>query len=64
MPALSFAMFLAGKWLNRWRPDVFPAWTYLAPGMLFIILVIFHLLRFLLAPGINSDDNPGPTGKP
>jgi hypothetical protein len=39
---------LAGKWLNHWFPDLVPAWVFLAPGILFVIFVIAHLLRFIL----------------
>jgi hypothetical protein len=46
--AVLAAPALAGKWGNHLRPDVVPAWVFLAPGLLFIILVIATLLRFIL----------------
>jgi hypothetical protein len=47
---------LAGKWVNHWRPDLVPAWLFLAPGLLFCIFVVLHLLRFILrAPRIDSE---------
>jgi hypothetical protein len=39
---------LAGKWLNHFHPNLVPAVAYLAPALLFILLVILHLLRFIL----------------
>ena len=39
---------LAGKWVNHWSPDLVPAWAFLTPGLLFILFIIGHLLRFIL----------------
>jgi hypothetical protein len=47
---------LVGKWLNHWRPDLVPAWVFLAPGVLFCVFVILHLLRFVIrAPRVDSE---------
>ena len=47
---------LARKWVNHWRPELVPAWLYLAPALLFCIFVVLHLLRFILrAPRIDSE---------
>ena len=39
---------LVGKWLNHARPDLVPAWVFLAPGVVFCVFVILHLLQFVL----------------
>jgi len=39
---------LVGKWVNHWRPDLVPAWLFLAPGLLFCLFFVLHLLRFIL----------------
>jgi voltage-gated potassium channel len=47
---------LAGKWLNHFRPDLVPAWIFLAPALLFFMFVVMHLLRFILrAPRVDSE---------
>lgn len=47
---------LAGKWVNHWRPDLVPAWLFLAPGLIFCLFVVLNLLRFILrAPRVNSE---------
>jgi hypothetical protein len=47
---------LIGKWVNHWRPDLVPTWLYVAPGLIFCIFVVLHLLRFILrAPRVNSE---------
>jgi hypothetical protein len=47
---------LAGKWLNRWRPDLVPSEVFLCTGLVFIAFVVAHLLRFILrAPKVNSE---------
>jgi len=47
---------LVGKWVNHWRPDLVPVWLFLAPGLLFCLFVVLHLLRFILrAPRIDSE---------
>lgn len=39
---------LVGKWLNHWRPDVMPPEIFLGAGLLFVLFVVLHLLRFIL----------------
>ncbi len=47
---------LLGKWLNHWQPDLVPDWTFLLPGVAFVIFVVGHLLHFILrAPRVNSE---------
>jgi hypothetical protein len=47
---------VAGKWVNHWRPDLVPAWLFLAPGLLFCIYAVLLLLRFILrAPRVDSE---------
>jgi voltage-gated potassium channel len=35
------------KWMNHFHPALFHPWMFLAPGLLFILLVVFYLLRFI-----------------
>jgi hypothetical protein len=47
---------LVCRWLNHLHPEFMPAWVFLLFGLLFVMYVIFHLLRFvLLAPRIDSE---------
>jgi len=47
---------LVGKWVNHWRPDLVPVWLFLAPGLIFCVFVVLHLLRFILrAARVNSE---------
>ncbi len=47
---------IVGKWLNHWRPDLVPAWLFLAPALVFCVFVVWHLLRFILsAPRVDSE---------
>jgi hypothetical protein len=47
---------LIGKWLDHWQPDLVPDWSFLVPGVLFVIFVVGHLLHFILrAPQVNSE---------
>jgi hypothetical protein len=47
---------LVGKWVNHWRPDLVPPWIFLAPGLLFCVFVVLHLLQFILrAPRVDSE---------
>jgi len=39
---------LAGKWLNHYRPDLASPLVFLVPGLLFILMVLAQLLRFIL----------------
>lgn len=47
---------VAGRWLNHWRPDLVPSEVFLWTGLIFIVFVVVHLLRFILrAPQVNSE---------
>ena len=47
---------LVGKWINHWRPDLMPPEVFLGAGLLFVLFVVLHLLRFILrAPRIDSE---------
>lgn len=47
---------LVGKWLNHWQPTLVPAWMFLVPAVLFLLLLVGQLLRFILgAPRVNSE---------
>lgn len=44
------------KWLNHFRPELFPAHISLALGLVFLAFVIIHILRFvLLSRRVNSE---------
>ncbi len=40
---------LTGRWINHFRPDFMPPELFLIGGILFVLFVIVHLLRFVLA---------------
>ena len=47
---------LAGRWIHHFRPDVMPPELFLIGGMLFVLFVIIHLLRFVLtADGVDTE---------
>jgi hypothetical protein len=47
---------LVCKWVNHFRPDLAPAWTFLAPGLVFLLFLIGHMLRYILtASRIDSE---------
>ncbi len=47
---------LVGKWVSHFHPSLVPPAAFLAPGLLFLLFVILHLLRFILrAPRIDSE---------
>jgi hypothetical protein len=47
---------LVGKWVNHWQPALVPDWMFLAPGILFLVLLLTQVLRFILrAPRVNSE---------
>lgn len=47
---------LIGKWVNHWQPELVPDWTFLLPGVLFVVFLVGHLLRFILrSPHVNSE---------
>jgi voltage-gated potassium channel len=39
---------LVGKWVNHWWPALVPDWMYLVPAVLFMVLLLGQLLRFIL----------------
>jgi hypothetical protein len=44
---LTFAA-LAGRWIHHFRPDLMPPAVFLVSGILSVLFVIIHLLRFVL----------------
>lgn len=47
---------LLAKWLNQIRPDLVPAWWFLAGGLGFCAVVIWRLLRFVLhSPKVSNE---------
>ena len=47
---------LVAKWVEHFQPDLMPAWTFQAAGILFMVFVVTHLLRFILrAPRVDSE---------
>jgi len=45
-----------GKWINHFRPDLFPVEITLVASLLFVAFVVVHLLRFTLrAPRVNVE---------
>jgi hypothetical protein len=47
---------LAGKWIDHWRPDLVPDGWFLAPAVLFVMLLFGQILRFILrAPRVDSE---------
>lgn len=47
---------LVGKWVNHWQPTLVPAWMFLVPAVLFMLLLFGQILRFILrAPRVNSE---------
>src|SRR6266516_4675516 len=47
---------LAGRWINNFRPDLVPPAVFLVGGLILIIFVVGHLLRFVLrAPVVTTD---------
>jgi len=47
---------LVGKWISHWRPDLMPPEVFLGAGLLFVLFVVMHLLRFILrAPRVDSE---------
>jgi hypothetical protein len=39
---------LIGRWMHHFRPDLMPPEVFLICGILFVLFVIIHLLRFVL----------------
>jgi hypothetical protein len=47
---------LIGKWLDHWQPDLVPDWTFLVPGIMFLVYVVGQLLRFIFhSPRVNNE---------
>ena len=47
---------IAGRWINNFRPDLVPPAVFLVGGLILIIFVVGHLLRFVLrAPVVTTD---------
>ena len=47
---------IAGRWINHFRPDLVPPAVFLVGGLILIIFVVAHLLRFVLrAPSVNTE---------
>src|SRR5256886_17370759 len=39
---------VGGRWINHFRPDLVPPAVFLVGGLILIIFVVGHLLRFVL----------------
>src|SRR5207253_2782199 len=47
---------VGGRWINHFRPDLVPPAVFLVAGLVLIIFVVGHLLRFVLrAPSVNAE---------
>jgi len=47
---------IAGRWINHFRPDLVPPAVFLVGGLILIIFVVAHLLRFILrAPSVTTE---------
>ena len=47
---------VGGRWINHVRPDLVPPAVFLVGGLVLIIFVVAHLLRFVLrAPSVNVE---------
>src|SRR6266704_655458 len=47
---------VGGRWINHFRPDLVPPAVFLVGGLILIILVVAHLLRFVLrAPSVTTE---------
>jgi len=57
---------VVGKWLNHWRPDLMPPEVFLGAGLLFVLFVVLHLLRFIrsLVQGCLPDETASLDGEP
>ncbi len=54
--AVLVAPALAAKWMNHLRPDLLPAWAFLTLGLVFLLFVLWHLLKFILStPRVDSE---------
>jgi len=47
---------VGGRWINHFRPDLVPPAVFLVGGLILIIFVVAHLLRFILrAPSVTTE---------
>jgi len=47
---------VGGRWTNHFRPNLLPPAVFLVAGLVLIIFVVGHLLRFVLrAPSVNAE---------
>jgi len=47
---------VGGRWINHFRPDLVPVAVFLVAGLILIIFVVAHLLRFILrAPSVTTE---------
>ena len=47
---------VGGRWTNHFRPDLVPPAVFLVGGLILIIFVVAHLLRFVLrAPSVTTE---------
>ncbi len=47
---------VGGRWINHVRPDLVPPAVFLVGGLVLIIFVVAHLLRFVLrAPSVTTE---------
>src|SRR5207253_5746244 len=47
---------VGGRWINHFRPDLVSPAVFLVAGLVLIIFVVGHLLRFVLrAPSVNAE---------
>jgi len=47
---------VGGRWINHFRPNLVPPAVFLVAGLVLIIFVVWHLLRFVLrAPSVNVE---------
>src|SRR5438045_4083080 len=47
---------VGGRWINHFRPDLVPPAVFLVGGLILIIFVVGHLLRFILrAPSVTTE---------
>ena len=47
---------VGGRWINHFRPDLVPPAVFLVGGLILIIFVVGHLLRFILrAPSVSTE---------
>src|SRR5207244_11642342 len=47
---------VGGRWINHFGPDLVPPAVFLVGGLILIIFVVAHLLRFVLrAPSVTTE---------